>query len=204
MKEKLEQVAKALNGRGFKAQVFGTLKEAKQAALKEIGDASVGFGGSLTVQESGLYEALQQQGNDVYWHWMVSPEEKKDLCESARAADVYVAGSNALTQDGVLVNIDGYGNRTSAMYFGPERVILMIGKNKIVEDVQAALHRLKTVARPLDAKRLNPDLPCVKTGGVCTDCRHKGRICRVTTIFEMPIDERQVVFIYLIDGERGF
>jgi len=102
----------------------------------------------------------------------------------AHSSDVFLCSSNAVTEDGKLVNIDSSGNRVASMMFGPKKVIVIVGKNKIVKDVCAGLERLKRVSGPLNAKRHNlVELPCVATG-VCTDCNSPKRICRVITIME--------------------
>ena len=107
-------LTKALSSRRFLPQVFDTAAEAKAAALEIIGTKSVGIGGSATVRDMKLAEALQENGNEVYWHWLVAKEAKQAARDKALMADVYMCSTNALTADGRLVNIDGTGNRSTA------------------------------------------------------------------------------------------
>ena len=124
-------------------------------------------------------------------------------------ADVFVTGTNAITLDGKLVNIDGYGNRVAAMIYGPAKVILVIGTNKIVKNVDEALERIHQYAAPINAKRHYLkhhdqnfiDLPCIKTGG-CVDCRHEWRICNYTTIIEGAVSRHQGRINVVLVGEE--
>ena len=201
MSEQLERVASALNGRGFMAEVFADASAAKCRLMELIGDRSVGIGGSSTVDGLGVYEDLLKKGNTVHWHW------KEPDMNAARArasqAQVYVASSNALSEDGCLVNTDGHGNRVAGMFFGPPVVVLLIGCNKIVPDLEAALLRVKEKAAPLNAKRLNLDTPCGATG-TCADCRSGARMCNVTSILEGRPGHVQEFRILLVDEELGF
>ena len=115
---------------------------------------------------------------------------------------IFLTGTNALTEDGRLVNIDGIGNRVSAMAFGPETVFVVAGINKIVPDLDSALDRIKNVVSPLNARRLNLDLPCARLGR-CTDCNHDLRICNVVTIIEgKPLHTN--LKVVLVGEELGF
>jgi hypothetical protein len=130
-------------------------------------EAKVGMGGSASLGQLGITDALIKRGNIT----RVQP-------------DVYLTSSNAITQDGKLVNTDLTGNRVSSMIFGPKLVIVVAGKNKIVKDLSAAFERIKTVAAPSMAKLGGAKTPCAVEGGKCTDCKSPGRICAVTTIIE--------------------
>ena len=120
----------ALLTRRFLPQVFDTAAEAKAAALQIIGDKSVGIGGSATVRDMGLAEALQANGNQVYCHWPVAKEAKQAARDKALTADVYLSSTNALITDGRLVNIDGTGNRAAGLIYGPHEVIVIAGKTR--------------------------------------------------------------------------
>lgn len=181
--------------------------ENKQGAREEIlkaipDDETVGIGGSVTIQEIGLIDGLRRKGCDVLWHWTCPVEEVEITRKKASRARYFLTGTNALTEDGRLVNIDGIGNRVSAMVFGPETVIVVAGVNKIVPDLDTALDRIKNVVSPLNARRLNLDLPCARRGK-CTDCHHDLRICNVVTIIEgKPLHTNLKVL--LVGEELGF
>lgn len=192
-----------LEGRGFIVHSAADATEAKKAALELIGTSSVGMGGSMTVKELGLYDALQQQGNTVYWHWRAEPSERESVCECAANADFYLCSVNALTSDGVLVNIDGTGNRVAGMFAGPKRTVLIIGKNKLTADVDSAIKRIKAEACPPNAKRLGLELPCAITGK-CTDCHSPKRMCRVTSIMEYPPRLLKELHVILVDEVLGY
>ena len=147
MNTELEAVAKRLCERGFLAEVVGTPEEAKQKILEYIGDRSVGIAGSATVRDLGLYDALTERGNTVYWHWKVEKPQVEQTRINAIGADVYLCSTNAVTEDGRLVNIDGTGNRLAGMIYGPKTVILAVGKNKLVKDYEEAIARIKPADR---------------------------------------------------------
>jgi len=177
----------ALERNQFKVFVASSKKDAVDMVLGLIPlDAKVGVGGSVTIRELGLIEALTQRGNRAVHHWLpdMPLSDWLPFMMEAHNADVFLCSSNAITEDGKLVNIDSTGNRVASMIFGPKKVIVVAGKNKIVKDVDEGLKRLKRVAGPLNAKRHNlVELPCVTTG-VCTDCDSPKRICRAITIME--------------------
>jgi hypothetical protein len=175
----------------------------KQAALAEIlalipPQDTIGIGGSSTIQELGLLNKLNSQGNTIYNHNIpgLSKEESLALRHKELASDTFITSSNAITLDGKLVNVDGSGNRVAAMIFGPKKVIVIVGVNKIVADVEAAERRIETQAAPPNCKRLNLPNPCVKTG-VCMDCELPTRICNITTILRKkpPTIDMHVIII---------
>ncbi|MFQ5758388.1 MAG: lactate utilization protein [Candidatus Bathyarchaeia archaeon] len=183
----LSRTKKALENHGFKVFIASTRKDAVQKVLGLIPvDAMVGVGGSVTIRELGLIRALTKRGNRVVHHWLpdVAVKDWLPYMVEAHSSAVFLCSSNAVTEDGKLVNLDSTGNRVASMIFGPGSVIVVAGRNKIVRNVDAGLKRLKEVAGPLNAKRHNlVELPCVKTG-VCTDCDSPKRVCRVITIIE--------------------
>jgi len=199
----------ALERNQFKVLVALSKKDAVDKILDLIpGNAKVGVGGSMTIRELGLIEALTRRGNCVIHHWMLDRPFRDWLpfMMEAHNSDVYVCSSNAVTEDGKLVNIDSTGNRVASMIFGPKKVIVVAGKNKIVKDVDEGLKRLRRVAGPLNAKRHNlVELPCVTTG-VCTDCDSPKRICRIITIMERaPNRVRDPnITVVLVDEDLGF
>ena len=200
MESRFEEVLKNLNARGFVARWFDTKEEAAADMLANIGETeSVGIGGSKTVDQTGIYDMLIARGNTVHWHWR--PHEG-DVRRRALLADVYLCSANALTAQGDLVSIDGGGNRTSAMVYGPGRTFVVLGKNKLTPDIPSAIERIKTVACPQNARRIGLPTPCAKTGK-CHDCSAKVRMCRVTTIYSYPLTDREVR-VYLGGEELGF
>ncbi|MBR6772704.1 MAG: lactate utilization protein [Clostridia bacterium] len=200
MDARFEKVLENLRKRGFDARWFETKEEAARDILEGIGEnESVGIGGSMTVDQTGVYDLLVSRGNTVHWHW--KPHEG-DVRRRALTADVYLCSANALTKDGDLVSIDGGGNRTSAMVYGPKRTFVVLGVNKLTADIPSAIERIKTVACPKNARRIGLKTPCAITGK-CTDCAASLRMCRVTTIYSYPLVDREVR-VYLIGEELGF
>ena len=197
-----EALVKALKSRRFLPEVFDTAQEAKAAALKIIGSKSVGIGGSATVRDLGLAEALQANGNEVYWHWLAAKEAKQAARDKALAADVYMCSSNALTADGRLVNIDGTGNRAAGLIYGPHEVVVILGKNKIAGSLDEAIERIKRDACPQNARRLGLDTPCAKTGQ-CYDCRTEARMCNVTFILEAPPRPVNAFHVLIVKEDLG-
>lgn len=197
-----EALAKALKGRRFLPEVFDTAEEAKAAALRIIGARSVGIGGSATVRDMGLAEALQSNGSQVYWHWLAAKEAKQAARDKALNADMYMCSTNALTMDGRLVNIDGTGNRAAGLIYGPHEVVVIVGKNKIVTDLDEAMARIKRDACPTNARRLGLDTPCAKTGQ-CHDCRTTARMCNVTFILEAPTRPVKAFHVLIVKEDLG-
>ncbi|MDR7857018.1 lactate utilization protein [Tissierella sp.] len=189
-----------LKRNSFEVKMFNNIVEAKEELLSQIKlEESVGMGGSITVQEMELYEDLRDRGNDVYWHW------KKDIenaINKAKNADTYITSTNAITMDGKLVNMDGNGNRVGAMIYGHKDVYILVGKNKICSDYEAARERIKNIAAPMNAKRLNLNTPCVHTGK-CIDCDSPQRICKAEVILHRNPGSTKI-HIYLIDEELGY
>ena len=204
MMEMLEKTAAALERRHFKAAVFKTAQEAASFILSDMPDgASVAFGGSFTCQQMGLAQLLRENGHEVLWHWEVAPAERPALLHQAMNAQVYICSANALTQDGLLVQIDGNGNRVAAMFGGPKKVVLVVGKNKLAADLESGMARVKAVACSKNAQRFGLDTPCAITGK-CVDCHHAQRICSVTTIIEQKPRLLDELHIVLVDEELGY
>lgn len=197
----LEQVKSALEKRGFTVHLFQTGQEAKDYLLSAITPAqSVGFGGSVTLKELGMDTALAQRGNPVFWHW--TAEDREQAQRSAAVADVYLTSANAVTRSGQIINVDGHGNRVAATLHGPGRVIFVVGKNKICDNYDAAMERIRTVVSPANARRMGLNTPCVTTGR-CMDCSSKQRICNVTAVLERRLIGYQMDVI-LVDEELGY
>ena len=142
------------------------------------GDKLITAGGSVTLEESGVKALLMNEFKGVYLDRSEgkTTEEVDDILHKAFVSDSFFASSNAVTEEGELYNVDGRGNRVSAMIFGPKQVVLIVGTNKIVKDMDEAVKRVEQVAAPLNTKRLHSGTPCEKTGS-CAHCRSGGRIC---------------------------
>jgi hypothetical protein len=168
---------------------FPTRTEVMARVLQLIPpNALVGVGGSVTIREIGLVDSLEQRGNTIISHWEAQkkrqkPEEVMKARKLLASADIFLTSTNAITEEGHLVNIDHAGQRVAAMIFGPQKVIIIVGVNKIVRNVEYAMDRIRNVAAPMNAKRLNLQVPCAETGS-CSDCVSTNRICNVTTIIE--------------------
>lgn len=181
---------------------------------------TVGFGDSVTLSQIGIAAALLKRGaNKIFnpfaldeeGHWIMpkGPGAFVDAMRNALNADVFLSGSNALTLDGKLVNVDGIGNRVAGLIFGGRKVIVVVGANKIVKNVEEALERIRNVAAPINAKRhhlrhLYPELPCVKTGQ-CSDCNHDMRICCSTVIIEhqMCLEPERRMNVVIVGEDLG-
>jgi hypothetical protein len=142
--------------------------------------------GSMTAANMGLWEEMARlPGIEIIDPYLteLSPEEGLELRRKGMTADIMIASSNAITLDGKLVNLDGMGNRVAAMAFGPRKVILVMGINKVAADLESAMARVKHYAAPVNAARVGVDTPCVKTG-LCVDCKSAQRICNMWSIIE--------------------
>lgn len=200
MKEEFVELKSKLIKNGFKVKMFNNKLEAKEELLTQIKkDESIGIGGSVTVDELDIYDNFKTRGNKVYWHWR---KDVPNATVKAMDADVYIASTNALTRDGKLVNMDGNGNRVASMIYGHRDVYIIVGKNKICKDYEAARERIRNVAAPLNTKRLGLDTPCAHTG-VCSDCDSPQRICNAEVILHKNPDATNIN-IYLIDEELGY
>lgn len=205
IEEQSKKVIDKLIAHDFDALYVKTKEEAVQEILKSIKpNQKIGVGGSVTIRQLGILEALEKQGYTIYDHWKpkISKEESLDIRKSQMLSDLFLSSVNAVTLNGELINIDGIGNRVNSTVFGPKKVILVVGYNKIVEDVQEGIKRIKNIASPLNARRLNVDVPCAKIGK-CVDCNSPHRICRVVVIHERRPSLTEILVI-LVGEEIGF
>lgn len=198
----METLKKELESKGYKVYSAMSKEQARQILLHDLeGVQNIGIGGSMSVQELDIVDALKESGKQIYWHWLPT-ENGLDARKMAAAADVYLASANAITQDGKLLFIDGTGNRTAAVAYGPKRVILIIGKNKLTEDVTSGFARVRKEACPLNAKRLKLQTPCALTGK-CTGCTSPQRMCNVFLTLERCPDAHPVEII-LVEESVGY
>ncbi len=176
----------------------------KDKLLAEIRPQTVSFGGSMTLIATGLYEAFKEaEGIDVIdtFDKTASPEEFLERRRRSLLADLFVTGTNAVTETGLLVNLDMIGNRIGGLTFGPRHVVVLVGRNKVVPDVEEAMARIKNFAAPANAMRLDKKTPCVKTG-FCEDCKSPDRICNTWTITEKSFPKGRIRIV-LINEELG-
>ena len=201
----LEIVVENLKKNNFAVHVAENKEEGAQIvrSLIEKG-ATIGVGGSVTIDQLDILDGLEAEGHLIFNHNKagLTPQQVLDFRRRELTCDVFLTSTNALTEKGELVNIDGVGNRVAALTFGPKRVVVATGINKIVADVHAGIARIGSVAAPLNNKRLKKDMPCTKVGH-CVDCQLPVRICNVTTITKKrpPLTD---IHIVLIKEELGY
>ena len=167
-----------LKSHHFDAYYCATREEALSLALELIPEgAKVGWGGALSAQEIGLIDALDQ-GNYVALNRdkASSPEERNSIMRACFDADYFICGANALSLDGQMVNIDGMGNRTGMIIYGPKNILVVAGMNKVADTLEDAVRRARTVAAPQNAQRFGLSTPCSVTGA-CGDCKNETCIC---------------------------
>ncbi len=201
---RLDNAAKALRANGFSAEVYASGREAADAALKLAGSGrKVGLGGSLTVQALGLPAALEKAGNTIVTHKPgMDAEQRRAVWLEALGSDIYLASPQAVTMDGKLVFVDANGNRGAAVTWGPRRLVLIAGVNKLSKDQEEGLRRSRDTAAIANNVRLSKDNPCVQTGR-CADCASPSRICNAATILwkkPWPAD----ITVLLVNEELGF
>ena len=198
-----DSVQPALEKRGFHTRRFANAQEARKALLAEIPDgATIGLGGSVSVQTLDVEAALTARGCTFYNHSAVAPEHVRETLLNAQFADYYLASSNAVTSDGVLYNIDGRGNRVTAMLFGTNKLILIIGCNKIVPEGEDGFARIRREASGKNCRRLQKKTPCALTDR-CAECTPQaGRICNAFVKMEAPAGRDTE--LWLVDEALGY
>lgn len=196
MNEQVKRTVENLKKNNFDVLFFSSGKDAVEKIIEMLKPAtSISRGGSATIDSLGLIERIEKEGLPF------ADYKTREQRLASITAEYYLASTNAITEDGKLVNVDGSGNRVAAMSFGPKKVFIVSGVNKIVADESAAIERIRNVAAPMNAKRLSRKTPCVKTGK-CSDCSSEDRICRKTHMMTKP--EKDRVSIFLIDEQLGF
>lgn len=202
---RINRAVRNLKENGFNVIYVQNAKEARDTVLSMIEpEMSVGVGGSVTVRSLRIIEQLKSRGNVVFDHWEAghTPEEILEIRRAQLTSDVFLSSTNAITMTGALINIDGAGNRVASMIFGPKKVIVIAGANKIVESVEDGMRRVRNVAAPLNSIRLNKNNSCNYIG-ICNDCKTPDRICKVTTIIERKPDYADFNIV-LIGEELGY
>lgn len=205
---RLAEVAKNLESNNFAVTVLPDLASAvayfKDTLLPEIAPKTVGVGGSETVTHSGVYDILSKADLEFFNPYAagLKHEDTVDLRRRALITDLFVTSTNALTRDGRLLNLDGVSNRVAALSFGPKRVVLFIGRNKICEDLDAGIGRIREFSAPANNLRIGTGNPCTKTG-YCMDCKSAKRICNVWSYVTRCNPPRRI-HVLLINEDLGF
>lgn len=196
-----EKLREQLEKNGFQVSVFATAQEAADYLNREIDQTTVGCGGSMTLKEMGLYDSLAAH-NTLYYHGV--SDDPKGTMQKAMTADVYLLSANAIAEStGEILSIDGTGNRVSSTLFGHRKVYFVAGKNKVSEDFDKALWRLRNVVAPKNAQRLGRKTPCAVKGDKCYNCNSPERICRGLVVHYKKMNSMEMEVV-LVDQELGY
>lgn len=205
----IEETLKNLRANNFEAEFAESIEAAKQIVLDSISkDAVVGVGDSATIRQIGIVEELNEKGikilNPFSRELTTDPAKtmvRDDISRRIFSCDLLLSGTNAVTRDGKLVNIDAVGNRVASMIFGPRKVYIIAGKNKIVKDVDEALYRIKNLIAPFHARTKEFTTPCAQTGK-CSNCNAPKRICSIISIIEKK-PWRTEISVILVNKDLG-
>ena len=202
-KIRLNETKEQLEANNFEVTIATGISDAKTIVLEklipQLKPQSISWGGSMTFVASGLYQALKDAKNMEVVDAIDLSLSKSELMERKRASlmvDLFITGTNAITEDGQLVNLDMIGNRVGALTFGPKHVIVLVGRNKIVPDIEDAMARIKDFAAPANAMRLDKKTPCSKTA-YCHECNSPDRICNTWTITEKSFPKHRVKIVLI-------
>lgn len=197
-------ISKLLNNlkkEGFDVSFFETNDDAVKYLSSQLTKKTIGFGGSKTLEELGLFESLSVD-NEVYWHWKQPQNEAKN---NSQAAQIYISSANAISETGEIINIDGNGNRVSAIMYGHEKVYIIAGINKIEPNFEKALFRARNIAAPLNAKRLGLKTPCAISKEMkCYNCSSPDRICCGISIITKKMSGIKEMEVILINKHMGY
>jgi len=205
---RLNEVKEALEGNNFEVFLAASKEEARKIVLEEIipktGAKSCSWGGSMTITAAGVYEALKNRQDmkvvDTFDRSLPA-EEVLERRRQSLMVDLFITGTNAVTETGQLVNLDMIGNRIGGLTFGPKHVIVLVGRNKVVGDLEEAMYRIKNYVAPANAIRLDRKTPCVKTSR-CEECSSPERICNTWAITEKSWPKGRVKVV-LINEDLG-
>ena len=195
------RVKQNLEARGFRVSVFATAAEAADYLDSAIDNTSVGFGGSVTLEQMGLYERLERHDR-VNWHWRPTVDGA-DARQAAMTAEHYITSVNGLAETGELINIDGTGNRVASTLYGHKKVWFVVGRNKLAPTYEEALWRARNIAAPKNAQRLGRKTPCAVHGDRCYDCKSPERICRGLVVLWEAVANMEMEVV-LIDQNLGY
>ena len=201
-----KMLVKALERRGFEAEYVQTGKDALSRILEIVPDgATIGIPGTVTVREIGALDALQARGNTIYQHWgKMSPQDRRIARDKENSADVFLTSANAITRDGVIINIDGTGNRVAGMAWGGENngfVLFVIGMNKLAFTLEDGIERARSATIP-NSIRQNEPTACSKTGK-CVKCLDEYSMCRAILILEQAVKGRRY-HVILVGENLGY
>jgi L-lactate utilization protein LutB len=206
--KRLTDLKAALESNNFEVYLADNKDEAYKIVMEGImpplNAKTISWGGSMTFQATGLYKELKSNSNlDVLdtFDKKIPPDEKNELRRQALLVDLFITGTNAVTESGQLVNLDMIGNRIGALTFGPKWVIILVGRNKIAADLDEAMFRVKNYVAPVNSMRLDKKTPCVKTS-YCEECKSPDRICNTWTINEKSFPKGRVKVV-LINEDLG-
>jgi len=196
-----QKVIKGLKSRRMNGYYAANREEALAKALELIPEGStINMGGCMSAREIGLFDAVKA-GNYNFVD-RDDADDRRTAMLAAFDADVYLASANAITEDGIMVNIDGAANRIAALAFGPRKLVFIVGMNKVCPDVDSAIKRARNVAAPINAQRFGLTTPCSKTGA-CADCKSADSICCQMLITRFAMDENRV-HVVLVNDSLGF
>lgn len=200
----IKKILKALKERRMNGYFVRSRYEAKQKVLSLIDKKGwISWGGSKTIEDIGIFDALRKGDYRIIDRESVSNSKTRDfLMKNAYSVGTYISGTNAITEDGKIVNMDGRGNRVNAINYGPDKVIIVVGKNKIVKNLDAALIRIADTASTQNTKRLNKKTPCVDEDK-CMDCRSTERICNIISIVQYQNDPNRI-HVIIVDEDLGY
>lgn len=202
---RLNTIIKALQKKNYEVLYAKTKIEALKLVMGMIpAGSSVGIGGSMTVRQVGILDALEVTDYKFYNQYRagLSEDESKEMRAKGLLADYYVTGTNAVTLNGELINLDGFGNRVAAITYGPKKVIIVVGINKFVDTIEQGIDRVRHYAAVLNAKRFKSSVPCVLTGK-CEDCDSEHRICNHLLITYRQSKKGRVTIV-IVGEELGF
>ena len=199
-----ELLVKNLRSRHFEAYYCESREQALEKALELIPmGATVGWGGALSAKQIGLLDAMNNGNyNAIDRDKAPNPEQRKQAMKRCLLADVFITGANALSMDGQMVHIDGNGNRVAPIVYGPESIIVIAGMNKVMDTLDAAMIRARTVAAPMNKQRFDLQTPCEVTG-TCGDCKSEGCICNQILITRNSKPAGRIKMI-LVGEDLGF
>lgn len=197
--QKINRTIEGLEGNnmnGYYAKDINSLNEIIEEIINE--NDLISFGGSMTLFETGVLDFLRNGNYDLLDRYKegLSSDDIKEMYRKSFYSDAYFVSTNAVTENGELYNVDGRGNRVAAMIYGPDKVIVIAGVNKIVKNIDEAINRNKSISAPANTKRLNIKAPC-KEVGYCVDCNSKNRICNKYTVIKRDFDENRMHVILL-------
>lgn len=197
------RITDSLTALGYTVSCFSTAAEAASYLSRQITATTVGFAGSMTLEELGLYDLLRAR-NTVHWHQRIPQGmTSQQVRLAANAAPIYISSANAVAETGEIVNIDGNGNRVASLFYGHEKVYIVVGKNKIAPDYDAALWRARNIAAPQNARRVGAKTPCAARADRCYNCKSPQRICRgLSVLWGKPMTG--AFEVVLIDQNLGF